>query len=261
MRTEVTEQLRRAPRLAGLARSRWWLAGLRQRVAAFGALSLTAIWTWLQRWQLRYKRGRQALHSPDLDYELKLSYLQAARQQAQRQTEAVVFLYMDEFTYYRRPSVGRAYARRGPDQARAVCGYSRNRSRRVAACLNATTGAILSWQRASFKVATLLRYYQAVEAAYPQAQRIFIALDNWAVHFHPQILRALQSSRITLLRLPTYAPWTNPVEKVWLRLNQDVLHQHDFGDDWTGLQAAVQAWLEQWQTPSQDLLHFVGLSP
>lgn len=261
VQAEVTEQLHRAPRLFGLVRSRWWLAGLRQSVSAFASLSLSAICKWLQRWHLRYKRGRQTLHSPDPDYNLKLSYLQAARHQAQQQPGKVVFLYMDEFTYYRRPSLARAYACQGHHQAGVAGGYRTNRHRRIASCLNALNGATFSWQRTSFKVTTLLRFYRAVEAAYPDAQRIFIALDNWSPHFHPDILLALQSSRITLLRLPTYAPWTNPVEKVWLRLNQELLHLHPFTDDWQGLQTAVQQWLDTWQQPSPDLLHSVGLSP
>lgn len=257
----MTERLRRSPHLAGLSRSRWWLAGLRQRVSALATLSLGAIWKWLQRWRLNYKRGRHYLHSPDPDYDLKLSYVQSAHQQAQQQPNRVVFLYGDEFTYFRRPTLARAYAPQGSHQTRAVSGYSTNRKRRIATVLNACTGAAFSWQRASFEVTTLLRFYQAVEAAYPDAERIFIALDNWSPHFHPDIVLALQSSRITLLRLPTYAPWTNPVEKFWLRLNQERLHLHDFQDDWTSLQASVQDWLDQWQAPSNDLLHFVGLSP
>jgi hypothetical protein len=123
------------------------------------------------------------------------------------------------------------------------------------------TGATLSWQRARFTVKMLLRFFAAVEAAYPQHRRIFIALDNWPPHFHPDILLYLLTSRITLLRLPTYAPWTNPVEKVWLRLKQELLHLHQFEDDWQGLHTAVQVWLDQWQTPSDDLLHYCGLTP
>jgi transposase len=64
---------------------------------------------------------------------------------------------------------------------------------------------------------------------------------------------------VRLLRLPTYAPWTNPIEKVWRKLKQEVLHQHDFGDDWAGLQQAVQGWLA-WAAPA-DLLRYTGLRP
>lgn len=261
MQREVSERLHRTPHHAQLPRSRWWLDGVRQAVAAFADYSLPAVWRWLRRWQLRYKRGRQWLHSPDPDYDLKLAYIQAALGQAQRQPHQVAVWYMDELTYYRRPSVARAYAPRGHHQQRAAVGETSNRKRRVAACLNALTGATFSWQRAQFDTATQLRFYRALQAAYPHLERMFIVLDNWPPHFHPDILLGLQGSTITLLRLPTYAPWTNPIEKLWLRLKQEVLHLHPFADDWQGLQAAVQAWLDSWQHPSEDLLRYCGLSP
>ena len=75
-------------------------------------------------------------------------------------------------------------------------------------------------------MSTLRRFYREVLAAYPAAERIDIAQDNWPVHFHQAILSELSGTRIRLLRLPTYAPWTNPIEKVWRKLNQEVLHQH-----------------------------------
>lgn len=89
---------------------------------------------------------------------------------------------------------------------------------------------------------------------------IYLAQDNWPVHTHPELLAALPP-RLVLLPLPTYAPWTNPVEDVWRALNGDLLHHHPFGDDWDGLQAAVETWLAGWATPEAHLLRQVGLCP
>jgi len=33
---------------------------------------------------------------------------------------------------------------------------------------------------------------------------------------------------ITLVYLPTYAPWLNPIEKLWRKAYQEVLHLHRF---------------------------------
>jgi hypothetical protein len=49
-------------------------------------------------------------------------------------------------------------------------------------------------------------FFRALEAACPEVECQFIALDNWSVHLHPDILWALLDSKIMLLRLPTYAP-------------------------------------------------------
>ena len=214
----------------------------------------------LRRLGVRYKRGRLYLHSPDPSYEAKLAAVTAAQLLARAHPGAVALLYQDEFTYYRRPSVGRAFAPTRADAPRAVAGLGSNKKRRIAACLDATTGRVVAWQRHRFDRKTLLRFYAAVAAAYPEAEAIFLAQDNWPVHFHPDVLAALPP-RITLLPLPTYAPWTNPVEDLWRALNGEILHQHAFADDWAGPQTAVAAWLARWHDGSPELLRAVGLCP
>jgi transposase len=100
-----------------------------------------------------------------------------------------------------------------------------------------------------------------VQDRYPQAERIYIALDNWPVHFQPDVLVGLQASKITLVFLPTYAPWLNPIEKVWPKLKQEVLHLHRYTSRWKDLQERVEHWLTQLDRPSPELLRYVGLSP
>ena len=100
-----------------------------------------------------------------------------------------------------------------------------------------------------------------MEACYPKAERIWIALDNWPVHFQPDVQALLQKSKITLLFLPTYAPWLNPIEKVWRKLKQEILHLHRYRSRWKDLQERIDAWLIQYDRPAPDLLSYVGLSP
>jgi hypothetical protein len=221
--------------------------------------SLAGIWSLLKRLNITYKRGRAYLHSPDPDYDAKLGRLRVAFEQAVQDPQQIVFLYEDEMSYYRRPSLAQTYGQTGQDDVRACLGLRPNTSRRIAACLNALTGQVFAWQRSSFHLKTLLAFWRAVEASYPDAQTIFVALDNWPVHFHPFIRSALADSRLVFLPLPTYAPWTNPVEKLWRKLRQEVLHLHPFVDDWPALQVAVEAWLSQFTLGSAHLLHYVGL--
>ncbi len=253
--------MQRPPSLLGLSRTRWWLAGVREVVEWLRGKSLTTVYRTLRRLGLRYKRGRDYVHSPDPFYNLKLSYIQAALALNQSDPTRFVVLYQDEMTYYRLPSMARAYAPLASSAPLAHTGYAPNRKRRICAALDVRTGALIAQQRSRFPVAGLLAFYHRLEQAYPTAERIFVIQDNWPVHFHPRISLALQNSRIMCLRLPTYAPCTNPIEQVWRRLRQELLHLHRFEDDWIALQLAVQTWLDQWQLGSQDLLHYVGLSP
>lgn len=253
--------MQRSPTLFGLSRSRWWLEGLRQTVGWLSNYTPAGVWHLLQAFNLHYKRGRTYTHSPDPDYDLKLAYVKAGLRQAHQDPEHVVFLYQDELTYFRRPTVARAYAPSAQDAPRARQATGSNTSRRIASVLNALTGQLTAWQRDRFDRHTLVRFYQAVQDTYSHAKVIFIAQDNWPVHFHPDLLTALSHSRICLLRLPTYAPWTNPHEKVWLRLYQHVLHLHEQAHDWRALQQRVQDWLDGFREGSSDLLRFVGLLP
>ncbi len=75
------------------------------------------------------------------------------------------------------------------------------------------------------------------------------------------MLGALAGTKARLLALPTYAPWANPIEKVWRRLRQDVLHRHGRADGRKALQEDVSRWLPKWSGPSPDLLRYVGLAP
>ncbi len=211
----------RSPLLYELPRSRWSLALLQKAVAWLADKSLSCISQLLKRLHVSYKRGRLAVHSPDLLYDLKLARIRAAYQQMQRDPTRVVLLYLDEHLVGRYPTVARCYSSTGAPgtQARQYAGY--NSMLRIVGCLDAGSGAVLAKRYGSVTVDTFLKFLQIVEAQYAEAEVIYIALDNWSVHINERVLPALQArqSKIQLLFQPTYAPWANPMEKVWLRFN------------------------------------------
>lgn len=59
--------------------------------------------------------------------------------------------------------------------------------------------------------------------------------------------------------LPVTAYWLNPIDKLWRKLHQEVLHLHRVADDWKGLVQAIRTFLDQFATGLQQLLHYVGL--
>jgi transposase len=259
---EVPEVVYHAPRLYGLQRGNWRLSDLRQVVAWLRPLSLPGVCRLRRRLQVVYKRGRASVHAPDLAYDEKLAVIAQARHRSQADPERFPFLYEDEMTYELRPRVSRAYARRGRDAKLARQAATAQR-RRIAASLEVNTGVVIARQRSRFNVKEMYRYLRLVEKRYPKAERVTIALDNWPVHFHPFVLEELakRHSRIELLPLPTYAPWTNPTEKLWGLLAKDELNQHAFVEDWSGLKQAVTDWFTKYEHGSLDLLHSVGLCP
>lgn len=156
---------------------------------------------------LAYKRGRRHIHSPDWEYDTKVYRIETIAWYSRQAPQRIVRLYEDELTYYRHPTLAQGYARCGSDLPHAEQGTGYNSARRIAACLDVETGQLLAWQRAHFDRETLLKFYQAVEAAYPQADQLFLIHDTWPVHWHPDLVEGLRGSKLTLVGLPTYAPW------------------------------------------------------
>jgi hypothetical protein len=60
--------------------------------------------------------------------------------------------------------------------------------------------------------------------------------------------------------LPTYAPWLNPIEKLWRWLREQVLTMHRLAGDWDALRERVNAFLDQFAEESHALLQYVGLT-
>jgi DDE superfamily endonuclease len=269
----------------GLSGTRWTLAKLLQATREQLRLaSLPGLSQLLRRVHICWKRARNYLHSPDRFYVDKLQTIRFHVLSVPA-LERVVFLFADELSFYRQPSLASAYEWMGRIQPLARLGLKSNAVWRVAGLLNAWNGQVLYEQGSQVSIPKLVKLYQQAVTAYPEANPIFIAEDNWPVHAHPDVLAALQPQAfphglarpgnwptepspqakrlnlpIRILFLPTYAPWTNPIEKLWKFVHQEVLHLHRFEDDWPGVKQAVMDCLDQFAQGSQELLHYVGLS-
>jgi hypothetical protein len=244
----------------------------------------------LKRCRISWQRARSYIHSPDLDYDAKLACVQAVRMLARQAPEQVVVVYLDEVTIEQQPTLSVAYARKGggPTQPRARLGYNSNSLTRVVATLEHGTGRVVYRRASKITIATLVQFFQDLRAAYPHADRIYVVMDNWPVHIHPDVLVALekQESRhlrplppswpktasatavkkwgelqlpIQLIPLPTYASWCNPIEKLWRKLRQELTHLHLWAANLPRLRQEIDGFLDQFASGSTDLLRYVGL--
>jgi hypothetical protein len=165
--------------------------------------------------------------------------------------------------------------------------HQTNTQTRLTAALNYQTGQVTALQVPQLKVRHLVRFYEQLCQEYAAVQRIYLVQDNWPIHFHPDVLAALEPQEwpwpwarpghwppepspaarqlnlpIQLVPLPTYASWANPIETLWRWLRQDVLHLHHlhpWADDLAELRRQVLAFLDQFATGSTALLRYVGL--
>lgn len=244
----------------GIARSRWTLPLLRQHCPALKHLTTDGgVWRRLRKWRIAHKQGRLHLHSPDPAYQTKVEAVRQALEQSRSQPEAVRLLYADEVSFYRQPVGGGCWFEQGKQTLRADLSHSSNTRYRIAGALDTCTGQV-HWHGASkVGVKALCRWLGMIRSFYGESLRLVVAWDNWPVHKHETVEAAAQRNRIEFLYLPTYAPWTNPIEKLWRKMKQETLRLHRHSDDWTGLRERVAAFLNRFAAPSPDLLRYVGL--
>jgi hypothetical protein len=279
--------LRREPACFDFVRSRWTLAMVLRACPWLRITTTGSLCRLLKRLGITYKRGRDYVHSPDPDYQAKQAAIAAAWREVQADPAHKVLLFLDELTVYRQPSLANAYAAKGRDQPLARRSLRSDTVTRILAVVNAATGQVTCIRRKTINVSCFRQFWAQIVAAYP-GKEIRIVLDNWPMHYHPDVLAPLvpQTTRfafpysrswktlveqsqgrphtgrlpIQLLPLPTYASWLNLIEKVWRKLKQERIHLHRKADQWEQLQAAVDAFLDQYAQDSPELLRYIGLA-
>ena len=273
----------------GIERTRLRLSDFGRACEALADLSESGLCRLLHRFEVHWKRGRDYVHSPDPDYLAKLAYNRTILLKVLSELDRFAFLFQDEMTYSRHPSVAFAYEAAGAAQPRARRSYQKEKETRLAATLDLRDGRVHFWQGKTFGIEALVSFYQQLRESMPEPQRLYIEVDNWPVHFHPDVLVALEPQQfpwpvyrpsnwpkeprrkaqekwgglnlpIQLLPLPTYAPWTNPIEKLWRWLRQEVLHHHRLSEQLDTLREQVARFLQRFAQGSKDLLKYVGLS-
>lgn len=176
------------------------------------------------------------------------------------QPERFVLLFQDEVTFYRQPSQGWLWSYFGRLQPRMRYSHRDNTRMRIVGYLNATTGATHTEDMRSVTVARLVQNVSKISSWYPDAEKIYLVWDNWPVHAHEKVRKALErQKRVEVIWLPTYSPWLNPIEKLWRRVRQRVSHAHPWCDDFREFRSQVRAEFETFSAGSKELMKYVGL--
>src|SRR5215510_2385129 len=253
VKEELAETLRAGPGEAarrevavgasGPAPSRWTLRTIRASVDWLTAYTVSGVWRVLQSWGLGLHTSCARLFSPDPDYASKVRRLHRCLRDAARHPDTVVALFLDEFGYQRWPEVAPMWGLEAAVAERA----GNNQQWRTIGALNALTGQVNYHDGYIVGRHQVSQFYGLLNRAYPKKVELMDVLqDKWNIPTHPDVLTALeQYPRINPVWLPTYAPWLNPIEKLWRWLRQAVLHLHRLADVWKALREKVRVFLDQ----------------
>jgi transposase len=223
----------------------------------------SGVWRRLRRWAIAWKVGRPHLISPDPEYTRKCSAIQDALARARLDPLHVRVVFGDEMSYYRRPAPGREWheqGRGGCMQPTAPQAPGSNTRRRIIGALDAISGRVTSMTRSAAGVRALLKFLRQLRAAYEPGMHLILVWDNWPPHHHEDVRALAAELDIELLYTPTYAPWTNYIEKLWKKLRAELLRLHRFSDAWVELRRRVNQYLAALDRPNTELLRYVGLA-
>ena len=243
------------------AANRWTLRSLRRAFPELSGYSPSGVWRAMRGLGLKLRSACVQQYSPDPEYTQKVRRLIRCLRAAARDPRRTIVLFLDEMGFCRWPEPApdwSAAAPAAPPLADRRC--SPNGLWRLVGALDACSGRVLHADGYIIGRKQLIAFYGQIERAYPRAERIYVVQDNWSIHGHDDVLASLrQRPQITPVWLPTYAPWLNPIEKLWRWLKQDVLYMHRLADDWKALHGSVLTFLNRFAHGSKTLRHYVGL--
>jgi transposase len=186
----------------------------------------------------------------------------AALEHARSCPASVVAVFQDEASFYRQPSQGWLWSWAGRRQPHMPWSHRSNTLVRAAGCLDAVTGQVQVLQATKIDVPHLIESYRRLLETYPDAVMIYLIQDNWPVHFHEKVRAFLaEHPRLQVLRLPTYAPRLNAVEKLWRWVRQNLCHAHPFSDDFNEYKRHLGDCFDEAAAAPAAMARYCGIGP
>jgi transposase len=219
----------KSPRDFGFYRSRWTCGTVVALLEEdYGVrTSRETVRCWLHEENLVWRRPRPVLGPKDPQRAQKLRKIRALLRDLPT-NEAAFF--EDEVDVNTNPKIGSMWMRRG--QQAEVVTPGTNTKRYLAGSMNWRTGEVILSEPSSKRDADLfLRHLDDLRRRFRRHQRIHVICDN-AIFHRPDRCKKVQEymakwgHRIVLHFLPTYAPETNPVERVWWHLHEEITRNH-----------------------------------
>lgn len=191
---------------------------------------------------LVYRRPRPVLGPKDPAHAVKLGKIRKLLRLLPRDQVAV---FMDEVDINTNPKIGSMWMVRG-EQAEVVT-PGNNEKRYLAGSLDWRTGRLTLTEgkaRQGRNTELFLSHLDDLRRTYRCYRVIHVICDNAKPHYAKKVREYLakHGGRVVVHFLPTYAPQTNPIERVWWHLHEEVTRNHRCRD-MAELLAMVRDWL------------------
>jgi transposase len=219
----------RTPRDFDFVRSRWTCATvvvlLKEEHGV--RVSRETVRRWLHEADLVWRRPRPVLGPKDPERASKLQQIRTLLRHLPLQEMAV---FQDEVDINTNPKIGAMWMQRGHQAVVETPGT--NTKRYLAGSLNWRTGELILSEPGTQRNADLfLAHLDELRRRFRRYRVIHVICDNAVFHV-PRRCRKVRDylakwgHRIKLHFLPTYAPETNPIERVWWHLHEEITRNH-----------------------------------
>lgn len=182
---------------------------------------------WLHHEGVVWRRPRPTLRPKDPEYHAKLTRLRHLLFTLSNDETAV---FMDEVDINTNPKIGSMWMRRG--RQATVLTPGTNEKRYLAGSVHWRTGRLLvSAPGRGRNAALFVNHLDHLRRSLRRYRVVHVILDNARFH-KPESCRAVREyldkwgHRVKLHFLPTYAPETNPIERIWWHLHNEVTRNH-----------------------------------
>jgi transposase len=233
------------PRHFGFLRSRWCCGVIVLLLLEIHHLQVSpaTVRRWLHREHLVWRRPRPVVGPTDPQRAAKL---QALRQLLATLPANEIAVFQDEVDINTNPKIGAMWMRCGQQAELLTPGT--NEKRYLAGSLNWRTGAVIvteGFPKQGRNAALFVRHLDDLRCHLLCYRKIHVICDNARFHDCRPVQQYLQlwGHRIVLHFLPKYAPDTNPIERIWWHLHEEITRNHrcQTMDDLLDL---VFAWLQ-----------------
>jgi len=227
-RVAVRWVMERSPRDFGFLRSRWTCAVVAWLLLTSFQLAVSreTVRRWLHQADLVWRRPRPVLRRQDPDRQSKLRTLRRLLKGLPADEVAV---FEDEGDLNTNPKIGSMWMRKG--QQAAVETPGDNQKRYLAGSMNWRTGTLWLTEGAKRDGALFVRHLDDLRRRLRRYRVIHVICDNARFHRAAKCKRLAEylkqwGHRIVLHYLPLYAPETNPIERVWWHLHDEITRNH-----------------------------------
>jgi transposase len=218
--------IQKTPRDFGFFRSRWSCGTLVLLLREEHRIHVSAetVRRSLAREQIVWRRPRPVVGPKDPEYTRKL---QAIRRLLARLPADETVVFEDEVDINTNPKIGSMWMRRGEQAEVETPGT--NVKRHLAGSLHWRTGKLLVSQPGTRRNAKLfVAHLEDLRRRLRCYRHIHVICDNATFHNCKAVdeFLARWGHRMTIHFLPKYAPQTNPIERVWWHLHEEITRNH-----------------------------------